>query len=153
MHGRTALSLTLILAMLSCATDIPVVDPVVTEAGLLITSSSGYLDIREVLTVPSSDGMKALFSIPRLDAGGTELLLDPSTLPSNISSSVGLEVYSSYHDRELSETFLKVARDRKVLVTAGSDFHGAQRKPEVKLAGIPGNDYTLFERLKEAAGN
>jgi predicted metal-dependent phosphoesterase TrpH len=91
------------------------------------------------------------------ELGGIPVLAHPSDTPVDDvhalidAGCMGLEVYSSYHDRELSEKFLKIAKDRDVLVTAGSDFHGAQRKPEVKLAGIPGNDYVLFERLKEAA--
>lgn len=89
---------------------------------------------------------------------GVPILAHPSDTPIDDVHALideglmGLEIYSSYHDRQTSEKFLKVAQDRNVLVTAGSDFHGKQRKPNVKLAGIPGNEDRLFEKLKEAAG-
>jgi hypothetical protein len=65
---------------------------------------------------------------------------------------MGIEVYTSYHDRPTTEKFLALARDRNVLITAGSDFHGKDRKPEVRLAGISGNDDELFFKLRDAAG-
>ncbi|OGP61742.1 MAG: hypothetical protein A2V67_10305 [Deltaproteobacteria bacterium RBG_13_61_14] len=64
----------------------------------------------------------------------------------------GLEVYSSYHDAAATAKFLDLAQARGVLITAGSDFHGKKIKPDVDLAGIPGNEDELFERLCQAAG-
>ena len=49
--------------------------------------------------------------------------------------------------------FLALAHKWKILVTAGSDFHGPDIKPDVKLAGVPGNDDRLFYELKKAKGS
>ncbi len=59
----------------------------------------------------------------------------------------GIEVISSYHDRELEEYFRKIARQLDLVETAGSDFHG-KVKPEIKLGDYYG-DYEMVEKLKE----
>lgn len=90
--------------------------------------------------------------------GGVPILAHPSDTPvADVHALIdlglrGLEVYSSYHDPATSQKFLDLARDRRVLVTAGSDYHGPAVKPDVKLAGIPGNEDRLFLDLKQAAG-
>jgi 3',5'-nucleoside bisphosphate phosphatase len=90
--------------------------------------------------------------------GGVPILAHPSDTPVEDvhalidAGLMGLEVYTSYHDAPASAKFLALAQERKVLVTAGSDFHGIDVKPDVKLAGIPGNEHSLFEALKSAAG-
>jgi len=89
---------------------------------------------------------------------GVPILAHPSDTPAPDvhdlidAGLMGLEVYSSYHDAGLTAKFLALAQDRRVLVTAGSDFHGAQVKPEVRLAGVPGNEHRLYEELKARAG-
>ena len=62
----------------------------------------------------------------------------------------GLEVYSSYHSEKEEEHFLSLAKEYNLLVTAGSDFHGSEVKPAVKLGGVRGNSYELVEKLKDA---
>lgn len=64
----------------------------------------------------------------------------------------GLEVYSSYHDPQTSEKYFQLARRLGLLVTAGSDYHGPEVKPDVEFAGIPGNEDRLFLELQKAAG-
>ena len=92
------------------------------------------------------------------DLGGVPVLAHPSDTPvedvNELSDNglVGIEVYSSYHDEEMTEKFKKLAGERGLLITAGSDFHGADVKPDVELAGIPVTDYSIFENLKKAAG-
>ncbi len=92
------------------------------------------------------------------DLGGIPILAHPSDTPIPFvhelidAGMMGLEVYTSYHDAKLSEKFLKIAKDRKVLITAGSDFHGKKIKAHVDLAGITGNTDDLFEKLCKAAG-
>ena len=91
------------------------------------------------------------------EMGGIPVLAHPSDTPEEDVHALidcglmGLEVYSSYHDQELTDKFLALARKRGLLVTAGSDFHGLGVKPNVALAGIPGNDDRLFIELKQAA--
>lgn len=90
--------------------------------------------------------------------GGIPVLAHPSdTPPEDVHALLdlglrGLEVYSSYHDGAATARFLALAKERKVLITAGSDFHGKKIKPNVELAGIPGNADELYERLRAAAG-
>ena len=62
----------------------------------------------------------------------------------------GLEVFSSYHNEKEEEHFLSLAKECNLLVTAGSDFHGSEVKPHVKLGEVRGNSYELVEKLKEA---
>ena len=62
----------------------------------------------------------------------------------------GIEVYSSYH-REDDEQYFKEVCDRfGLLVTAGSDFHGGEIKPDVLLGGLKGGSYGLVEKLRWA---
>jgi predicted metal-dependent phosphoesterase TrpH len=60
----------------------------------------------------------------------------------------GLEVYSSYH-REEDEQYFKGICDRfGLLMTAGSDFHGREIKPDVPLGELRGASYDLVKRLR-----
>jgi len=63
---------------------------------------------------------------------------------------MGLEAYSSYHSPEESGHFCTIAAEHKILVTAGSDFHGKKIKPNVDFASVGGNSYNIVERLKDA---
>ncbi|HUT53152.1 MAG TPA: PHP domain-containing protein [bacterium] len=99
---------------------------------------------------------RAIAMIKKLS--GVPVLAHPSDTPEHDVNALidfglmGLEVYSSYHDPAATARFLDLARRTNVLITAGSDYHGPNRKPEVKLASIPGNSYDLFRKLKNAAG-
>lgn len=61
----------------------------------------------------------------------------------------GLEVYSPYHSFEEQEKFRRLAEKHMLLITAGSDFHGKEVKPDVDLGKVAGNNYELLMRLKE----
>jgi len=88
--------------------------------------------------------------------GGIPILAHPSDIGDEIIIRLvggglsGLEVFSSYHDIQEERQFLSLAEEYNLLVTAGSDFHGDEIKPDVKLGGIRGNSYELVEKLKEA---
>ncbi len=60
---------------------------------------------------------------------------------------VGLEVYSSYHDREQSGAFLGLAGELDLVATAGSDFHGSI-KPHVTFGSVKQGDYGMVEALR-----
>jgi predicted metal-dependent phosphoesterase TrpH len=62
----------------------------------------------------------------------------------------GLEVYSSYHGEEDERYFKEVCDRHGILVTAGSDFHGREIKPDVRLGELHGASYDLVERLRRA---
>ena len=61
---------------------------------------------------------------------------------------MGLEVYYAEHSQGEINFYLNLAKERKLLVTGGSDCHG-NAKPQVRIGSmkIP---YSLVERLKEA---
>ncbi|MFQ5841529.1 MAG: PHP domain-containing protein [Thermodesulfobacteriota bacterium] len=62
----------------------------------------------------------------------------------------GIEVYSSHHRTEDEEYFKGVCNRFNLLVTAGSDFHGKEIKPDVPLGGLRGGSYELVEKLRWA---
>ena len=59
----------------------------------------------------------------------------------------GLEVYSSYHDREQTELYLALAAELGLVATAGSDFHG-RIKPHVTFGSMRQGDYHMVEALR-----
>ncbi|MCK5513002.1 MAG: PHP domain-containing protein [Deltaproteobacteria bacterium] len=88
--------------------------------------------------------------------GGIPVLAHPSDTGDDIILKLvegglsGLEVFSSYHNEKEEEHFLSLAKECNLLVTAGSDFHGSEVKPDVKLGEVRGNSYELVEKLKDA---
>jgi predicted metal-dependent phosphoesterase TrpH len=62
----------------------------------------------------------------------------------------GLEVYSSYHGEEDERYFKDVCDRYGLLMTAGSDFHGTEIKPDVRLGELRGASYDLLEKLRQA---
>jgi predicted metal-dependent phosphoesterase TrpH len=64
-----------------------------------------------------------------------------------------IEAYHSDHDQDATERYLALARKYDLLVTGGSDFHGAN-KPAVQLGTGPGElavPVSLLETLREEA--
>ena len=61
-------------------------------------------------------------------------------------------LYSRYSEEE-TEMCKRVARDSGLLMSGGSDFHGAN-KPDVKLGCVGGGHvpYEILERLKDRIG-
>ncbi len=62
----------------------------------------------------------------------------------------GIEVHSSYHGTEEEDYFNGVCDRFGLLVTAGSDFHGREIKPDVLLGELRGGSYGLVEKLRWA---
>ena len=62
----------------------------------------------------------------------------------------GIEVYSSHHGTEEEDYFKGVCDRFGLLVTAGSDFHGREIKPDVLLGGLGGGSFELVEKLRWA---
>jgi len=59
----------------------------------------------------------------------------------------GLEVYSSYHDRQQTSAYLALAGEVDLVPTAGSDFHGSI-KPHVTFGSVRQGDYGMVEALR-----
>jgi len=61
----------------------------------------------------------------------------------------GIEAVSTYHNHEETIFYLEFAKKNKLLVTAGSDFHGPTAKPHIKLGNQEKMDYSYYENLKD----
>lgn len=61
----------------------------------------------------------------------------------------GLEIYTSWHQRENEKHYEQYARGKDIIITCGSDFHGSL-KPHAKLGEINNNVYEVVEKLKAA---
>lgn len=60
----------------------------------------------------------------------------------------GVEAYYGMHTPAQTEYFLRLAKKRGLLVTGGSDFHGAH-KPDVRLGAVVDGGYLDAEKLPE----
>jgi predicted metal-dependent phosphoesterase TrpH len=60
----------------------------------------------------------------------------------------GLEVYTSYHTPEQTESYNKMALELDLVPTAGSDFHGTI-KPNVPFGFLNHGGYWMVEELKK----
>ena len=100
-----------------------------------------------------------------LKAGGLPVLAHPYSLgeddPQRLEAVVrglmdygltGIEAYYSRHTRKQTTVFLRLASRLGLVVTGGSDFHGAN-KPGIELGVIPETgplSYSILEGLKRA---
>lgn len=91
------------------------------------------------------------------EVGGIPILAHPSTLkkdeliPQFIEDGLmGLEVYYPEQTPSLTNFYLNLASQYKLLVSGGSDYHG-RAKPNVKI-GMIKLPYELVEKLKAAKG-
>ncbi len=89
-------------------------------------------------------------------AGGVPVLAHPYSLGKDdlIAKFVdyglmGIEAYYSEHTAAMTKKYLEIAKSHNLLVTGGSDCHGAA-KPEVKIGSIK-IPYYLVEDLKTAS--
>lgn len=100
-------------------------------------------------SIPTRDGIAAILS-----AGGIPVLAHPVFVKNRAWLDIirdygiqGIEAVSTYHSSEECRFFQEYAHTNGLCITAGSDFHGPQSKPLVKMGGISGNDYSLVESL------
>lgn len=99
------------------------------------------------------------------DAGGVPVLAHPTwtrcqgeplyRLCADLKEAglLGLEVFYSSHDRRQTSRFLELAKRLDLLVTGGSDFHGAAN-PSIQVGRGKGNlkvPDTLLDPLRQAA--
>jgi len=89
------------------------------------------------------------------NAGGIPVLAHPYTVSrEDVISQIiecgvmGLEAYYPEHMHGMTDFYLELAKEKNLLVTGGSDFHGAS-KPLLQL-GVFKIPYELVERLKAA---
>jgi len=105
-----------------------------------------FVSMEDVSTPAAIRKIKGLGAIP--------ILAHPSdTGAENIRALIrkgleGLEVYSPYHTPEEQGAFRVFAETQGLLITAGSDFHGKNVKPDVELGQVSGDHYELLNRLR-----
>ena len=106
-----------------------------------------FVPMEDVSTIAAIQKIKGM--------GGIPVLAHPSdTGEENILHLVqngleGLEVYSPYHNPQQQEAFRVFAESNGLLITAGSDFHGKEIKPDVDLGQVDGDHYDLVLKLKK----
>lgn len=90
------------------------------------------------------------------EAGGVAVLAHPYRLvedewiPALVQEGIqGIEVFHSDHNAQAAQFYRRVAAERGLLVTGGSDCHGF-RKSKGPLIGTVPVPYDLLERLKAA---
>ena len=127
-----------------------------------IMANHGYVtSIREAFDLYLSDGKPAFVGKERLGvkdaielihgAGGLAIIAHPISLACNEIEDYGkcikdlikigmdgVEIYSSFHPPEFVEYLEKMAKELKICVSGGSDFHGAN-KPEIQIGRGIGN--------------
>ncbi len=97
------------------------------------------------------------------DAGGIPILAHPKYLRMEYRQLsglldelkdiglMGLEAYYSHHSDEETGEYLRMAREKELLISGGSDFHGSN-KPDIELGTGKGNlcvPYSLLEDMKK----
>ncbi len=96
-----------------------------------------------------------------LNSGGIPVLAHPYTLEkekSDLHTYIrylkeiglqGLEVYRPNHTNEQSEFLLKIAKEEKLLISAGSDYHGLELKPYSLLKPVfKRKNLTLLDKIQ-----
>ena len=91
-----------------------------------------------------------------MDNGGTPIIAHPGVnLKGNEKlitdllehGAQGLEAFNNYHNRKQIDYFAEIARQRNILITCGSDFHG-KNKPLIEIGNYNFNEQYLFYLLE-----
>ena len=95
-----------------------------------------------------------------LKSNGIPVLAHPKTLKLNDkellyllkdminSGLMGIEVYHSSHDREEINKYLKLANELNLLISGGSDYHGINTKPDIKLGCGKIKELSILNKIK-----
>ncbi len=118
-----------------------------------------YLDVPEVRNIKREKlSPEQSFELIK-GAGGIPVLAHPIQLKTDMTGLsdvvkklsgkglVGMECYYSTHTREQVKSYLNIAKENGLYVTAGSDFHGEKIKPNIKL-GTGINNSLCIEALE-----
>ena len=112
----------------------------------VLVDGPARVDVKDLTTIEAIDDLRNRFSaVPILAHPGAIADYDIDVLVD--AGLAGLEAISSYHDAATTARHLEYCRNRDLLVTAGSDFHGVKFKKAVALGGIEGNRRQYFDDL------
>lgn len=106
-----------------------------------------YFKYMELKTPATAELKQAIDTIH--SAGGYAVLAHPITLEKNYNVDInsifdiftdagidGIEIFNSKHCLSDIKRYLKLAKEKSLLISGGSDFHGEIMKPNVKLGKI-----------------
>lgn len=102
-----------------------------------------YPPMEEVIEIIHRNRGIAVLAHPGVNLKNREHLLTP-ILELGLD---GIEAFSSYHTLDQAAFYYNSAKNRNLLVTCGSDFHG-KTKPSVKLGGYTVTD--IVEQITES---
>ncbi len=102
-----------------------------------------YITLDEAVSLVKASG-----GVPVLAHPGVNIKDNINLLNGIIDSGVvGIEAYSSYHNKEEANYYHKLAFDKNIFVTCGSDFHG-KTKPSIELGEFVTDDLFSEEEIK-----
>jgi predicted metal-dependent phosphoesterase TrpH len=105
-----------------------------------------YPSLEEAVRIIRDNGGVAVLAHPGNSLHGMYELFD-EIIKTGIQ---GVEVFSSYHDKETIKNFLDKGKKHNLLITCGSDFHG-KTKPAIELGETQCtiDEYEIENQLKE----
>ena len=105
-----------------------------------------YMTLREAISLVKKSGGIAVFAHP-----GANIKTDIEKLEGIVACGIdGIEVYSSYHNKETIQFYKEQAERFNLIKTMGSDFHG-KIKPAIKLGNmVCEEEEDIYKRFKDA---
>ena len=107
-------------------------------------AKTDYPAMEEIIDTIHRNHGAAVLAHPGVNLKGKEVMLE-DILRLGLD---GIEAFSSYHSPEQAQAFYKAAREHKVFVTCGSDYHG-KTKPSIALGQ---HGCTVLEEVEEMFG-
>ena len=111
----------------------------------------GYVEYEECIKlIKDANGLCVL-------AHPNQLKMDDKKLEETIKNMIllgldGIEVYHSCHTKQEQEKYYSLAKKYNLLISGGSDYHGINTKPDVKLGVTTSGKIkhlTLLDKIKE----
>lgn len=102
------------------------------------------MPLKEASKLIHESGGKMFLAHPKHNIGFNEELLN-SIIAKGLD---GIEVFSSYHDKEATEFYFNKAKKHNLLMSVGSDFHG-RSKPSIKMGSTNYDEDELIKTLNK----
>ena len=100
------------------------------------------MPLHEANKLIHESGGKMFLAHPKHNIGFNDILLN-KIIDEGLD---GIEVFSSYHDKEATDFYFNKAKEHNLLMSVGSDFHG-RSKPAIKMGSIDYDEEELIETL------
>lgn len=99
---------------------------------------------QDAIDIIKTAGGAPVIAHPKL-VGDDKLVLDMIRC-----GALGIEVYYPQHSDEETQKYERIARENKLFITGGSDWHGANSSPETTRMGVAGLAEDGFAKLQRA---